>query len=327
VAFYLLSEQVAKHVKVVQSGQGADEVFAGYFWYPQMHACDDLVITVKGGDMHMDRYDVLAELMASDVGIGRDDEVEIFLGGAPLGDGVPWLPLPSGSSMLNIREYYWTWTAEEPAVMTVHRLDTVGISPEALTGADVAEMLDEAATIVEQSMRYWAEWMETQRDRVGVNSMGAPYPSDGGSSFIRYGLGFYELQEDEVFLIESEIAECAYWDIQLYTPMWFESPDFANRVTSLNHTQAHLSSDGRFRAVVAHSDPGVPNWLDTSGRPSGMVTYRWIRGLDAPAARGRVISLAELADHLPVDTPTVTPAKRADEIAVRQEHVAWRYRT
>jgi asparagine synthase (glutamine-hydrolysing) len=36
VAFYLLSERVSRHVKVVQSGQGADEVFAGYFWYPQM---------------------------------------------------------------------------------------------------------------------------------------------------------------------------------------------------------------------------------------------------------------------------------------------------
>jgi asparagine synthase (glutamine-hydrolysing) len=36
VAFYLLSEQVSKHIKVVQSGQGADEVFGGYFWYPRM---------------------------------------------------------------------------------------------------------------------------------------------------------------------------------------------------------------------------------------------------------------------------------------------------
>ncbi|MBL4763105.1 MAG: N-acetylglutaminylglutamine amidotransferase [Gammaproteobacteria bacterium] len=36
VAFYLLAERVAKEVKVVQSGQGADEVFAGYFWYQQM---------------------------------------------------------------------------------------------------------------------------------------------------------------------------------------------------------------------------------------------------------------------------------------------------
>lgn len=36
VAFYLLSEQVSKHVKVVQSGQGADEIFAGYDWYPPL---------------------------------------------------------------------------------------------------------------------------------------------------------------------------------------------------------------------------------------------------------------------------------------------------
>jgi len=40
VAFYLLGEQVSQQVKVVQSGQGADEVFAGYFWYPQMQAAN-----------------------------------------------------------------------------------------------------------------------------------------------------------------------------------------------------------------------------------------------------------------------------------------------
>ncbi len=38
VAFYLLSEQVSQDVRVVQSGQGADELFAGYFWYPEMQA-------------------------------------------------------------------------------------------------------------------------------------------------------------------------------------------------------------------------------------------------------------------------------------------------
>ncbi len=36
IGFYLLSQEVAKHVKVVQSGQGADEIFAGYHWYPPM---------------------------------------------------------------------------------------------------------------------------------------------------------------------------------------------------------------------------------------------------------------------------------------------------
>jgi len=41
IGFYLLSEEVSKHVKVVQSGQGADEVFAGYHWYPPMVGSQD----------------------------------------------------------------------------------------------------------------------------------------------------------------------------------------------------------------------------------------------------------------------------------------------
>jgi len=43
IGFYLLSERVSQHVKVVQSGQGADEVFAGYHWYPPMLESQDPV--------------------------------------------------------------------------------------------------------------------------------------------------------------------------------------------------------------------------------------------------------------------------------------------
>ena len=43
VGFYLLSQEVAKHVKVVQSGQGADEVFGGYHWYPPLVDSNDVV--------------------------------------------------------------------------------------------------------------------------------------------------------------------------------------------------------------------------------------------------------------------------------------------
>jgi len=43
IGFYLLSREVAKHIKVVQSGQGADEVFAGYHWYPPMQSANDPV--------------------------------------------------------------------------------------------------------------------------------------------------------------------------------------------------------------------------------------------------------------------------------------------
>ncbi|MDQ0315732.1 N-acetylglutaminylglutamine amidotransferase [Amorphus orientalis] len=41
VGFYMLSQEVAKHIKVVQSGQGADEVFGGYHWYPPLAQTDD----------------------------------------------------------------------------------------------------------------------------------------------------------------------------------------------------------------------------------------------------------------------------------------------
>jgi asparagine synthase (glutamine-hydrolysing) len=49
VGFYLLSQEVAKFVKVVQSGQGADEIFAGYHWYPPMLGATDALATYRQG--------------------------------------------------------------------------------------------------------------------------------------------------------------------------------------------------------------------------------------------------------------------------------------
>lgn len=47
IAFYLLSREVSKHCKVVQSGQGADELFAGYHWYPQVDGAEDPVAAYR----------------------------------------------------------------------------------------------------------------------------------------------------------------------------------------------------------------------------------------------------------------------------------------
>ncbi|KQQ82115.1 N-acetylglutaminylglutamine amidotransferase [Aureimonas sp. Leaf324] len=47
IGFYLLSREVSKHIKVVQSGQGADEIFAGYHWYPPMAGAADPVATYR----------------------------------------------------------------------------------------------------------------------------------------------------------------------------------------------------------------------------------------------------------------------------------------
>lgn len=67
VAFYLLSQEVSRHVKVVQSGQGADEVFAGYHWYPPMQSpaaatLDGAVAQYRGAFFDRDAEGVAALL-------------------------------------------------------------------------------------------------------------------------------------------------------------------------------------------------------------------------------------------------------------------------
>ncbi len=54
-AFYLLSERVSQEVKVVQSGQGADEVFGGYFWYPEMHKANGEPDLLRFSSRYFDR--------------------------------------------------------------------------------------------------------------------------------------------------------------------------------------------------------------------------------------------------------------------------------
>lgn len=55
VAFYLLSQEVAQHVKVVQSGQGADEILAGYDWYPPLSAVPRDQVSPAYRDVFVDR--------------------------------------------------------------------------------------------------------------------------------------------------------------------------------------------------------------------------------------------------------------------------------
>jgi len=63
IGFYLLSEQVAKDVKVVQSGQGADEVFGGYFWYDKMNQAKGTYLE-RFRQFYFDRdHDEMAEML------------------------------------------------------------------------------------------------------------------------------------------------------------------------------------------------------------------------------------------------------------------------
>ena len=60
IAFYLLSREVAKHCKVVQSGQGADELFAGYHWYPLVDGADNAFDAYRGAFFDRTHQEYLA---------------------------------------------------------------------------------------------------------------------------------------------------------------------------------------------------------------------------------------------------------------------------
>ena len=66
---------------------------------------------------------------------------------------------------------------------------------------------------------------------------------------------------------------------------WFEQLDPVHRITSINQRQAQVDADGRVRIVIAQQDPGGPNWLDTSGHPEGLLTFRWFWPRSDPSPR------------------------------------------
>ena len=96
-----------------------------------------------------------------------------------------------------------------------------------------------------------------------------------------------------------------------------------------NHTQTAVSDDGRVRFVLAHRDPGVPNWLDTTGRTTGLCTLRWFWPTDdeRPAMDVRLVDVSDVLGALPDQTPSISPDERAAELADRQAHLRWRFRT
>src|SRR3546814_11303144 len=69
-------------------------------------------------------------------------------------------------------------------------------------------------------------------------------------------------------------AKCGYSSLILTNDI-YETTDWYNNLSSLNGSQVHIAKDGMLRIVVSAKDPGVPNWLDTAGYPSGAVQGRW----------------------------------------------------
>lgn len=95
-------------------------------------------------------------------------------------------------------------------------------------------------------------------------------------------------------LIEGRFPKCRYASVDLWN-RFQQTYDYVTRNVSLNRKQTTLESDGSFRIVVAHRQPGVPNWLDTQGQPQGVLFWRFVLP-EAPIAplRTKVVPFSNL---------------------------------
>lgn len=245
------------------------------------------------------------------------------------------------------RQLFYDWEFEEPIHIDIQCLDTLGASPAALTPASSAAHLRHMGAIIRGQMHFWMEFYDKLLNVHGT------YPADGGRYFMPvneynkpngasgdtaggmstniYAGGLYELAEDEALYVEATFTGKPVYTSMHLGNMWGESPDYANNQSSLNLHQMYIGNDGKQRWLVAHQDPGVQNWIDTTGLPKGFLSHRWAYAelppeSEWPTIKAQVIKLSDVDKVIPADMPRTSVAERKREIGVRQAHVRKRFR-
>jgi hypothetical protein len=270
-------------------------------------------------------WGTISSISGFELETGPDGRFELFLSAEERSGN--WLALEPNAEFVLLRQYFTDWDHESPADLTIERLGADYPVPPPRTD-QIAARLERLCSWLERGGALW-EKMSCAMLALPPNSLILHLPEDSderaGMRGQAYGIGNFRCAWDEAVLLEFAPPPCHHWSVSLANQYW-ESLDYASRQTSLNGHQATLDADGVFRGVIAHVDPGVPNWLDTSGYDSGTLTVRFLRAGTAPQPRFSTVKLAELRSRLPGDTPRVDPAARAASLTRRRRAVLQRYR-
>lgn len=259
----------------------------------------------------------------------------------------PTMPPERYASYISGRQLFGDWECEEAIHFEITQLGAEGFCAHGYNAEMAAQQLRECGDIVRGQMHFWnAFWtipMGTYGERPGtLPGMGfkrngfnrinaASGATGGGMSTNLYAGGVFELEADEALIIENRIKQQPHYIGFQLANLWGESLEYANRSGSLNGSQTQVDADGVIRLVVAHRDPGVPNWLDTSGHREGFLTPRWAYSERPdeeqwPSITAKKVRFDEIRAHLPESTSAVSDAQRRAQIAIRQRHVQRRFR-
>jgi hypothetical protein len=287
----------------------------------------------RGGAHHLDvqvnrghfaqapDFGVVSTLNGFELKLEPDGELELFLGSERRGEN--WLPLEPDAQWVLVRQYFHDWESERPADLYIERIGAE-YPPPPVRSDQIAARMERLRTWLDTGASYWDEMARFSllREPNTVYFRPLDETSWGGLRGLAYGFGNFRCQSGEAVILEVTPPECHYWSFSLGNWYW-ESLDWSRRQTSLNGHQARLDADGCFRAVIAHQDPGVPNWLDPAGHRWGTIMGRYLLTGSAPEPRLRVVSQAELGSALPPSTPRITPEARSRTLQ-RRCRAVWR---
>jgi hypothetical protein len=166
----------------------------------------------------------------------------------------------------------------------------------------------------------------------GINPPAPPFTAGGvaGAGQL-YAAGTFEIAPNKALIVKVQApVEPLYMGFQLNN-LWFEGPDQQNYVSSLTGDQLPEASDGARYYIVAHRDPGLQGWVDTTGLEKGTHAMRFIFASEPPqdqfpTAQAWLVDFADIQAHVPEDTVRITPEQRRLEIAERQSHIKRRWR-
>jgi hypothetical protein len=266
-----------------------------------------------------------ARVRAEQLVRGPAGDFELWMTRERRPDHTNWLPLEPGTTSMSIYQIFADWDRETKGWFGIERVDTAGCAPELATQEELARRLRALAATVGARLRYWQQIDDRVAKGAAKNEAAQAYRNSVSSLDIYFSPGLWAIGEDEALIVEFEPpAEASYWGFSV-SDFWSEPLDYLNRQGSLNCAQARRDGDGRFRLVLAHRDPGVPNWIDIAGHPEGIFNWRvtTTRIQDRPTAR--LLRFDALRQHLPAETPSLSGAQRRESIRARQRHAQYRY--
>ncbi len=229
-----------------------------------------------------------------------------------------WWPLLPTSNRLLVRLVSSDWATEISPTLAIERLDKPAARPRP-SAAELERKLRALPGSIGFIAPMFVGHVEQLRKDGYINKLKIFDVSQmGGLASQFYYEGAYELREDEALIVEAKVPDVCLYRSLILTNDIYETTDWYNNHSSLNDAQAPEDADGILRIVVSHKDPGVPNWLDTAGYPTGAIQGRWAEYSSKPVPSVIKVALQDVRKHLPPETPVLTPQQREEIIRNRR---------